>query len=839
MRCVSSLYSHRQLLLSLVFGLSLWLSAYAQDASSYKGEGRMPPKSIERRALAIHDIQFELHPESTSGSLPSNTELLSMINSRACDFSLTSRLLRSVTYEAMANPDVPRRITTTLQEFYTRSSMNELRYFDRTVASLDVYRLRDFFEQLGYHDANIRFVFQVSRDRRNNILRFIIYPRSQYKLEHLVIQGIDSLPPELRTHIVEMANDVKREQYNEPQLNLLAARILDHLHNNGYAFARMAQLPLSGKELEEERAQQVPQSTNVSANDPKNKDSVGNKTQSAELILYKDQLPLTVSDTIRKQDSSTIYIQPLKRFVFGSTSFIDSTRGNPFVVNSLKQQQLDFKPGEFYNLSALRRAQAAISSLGPFDRVAIDTLQSGDSILTTVFSSYKRSWDLGLNLFINNTFPDNLTNAGIEASWLHRNIFHDANSLSINGRYTWRGIHIDSVYKEIVHWLFPSEPKVSVDKEFEITANYAQPNIMRIGRYRVDGTASANYADRYIVDPFSEASLGLHAGIQIPLAENTERLTIDLLGEIQKPRNYAGAFERAYQQFVSANPLVDTVKLRADLTERLDPYKKLDEYTSGSFRTTNISLAFNYYADKRNDIFDPSRGHTENFLFEFTPFGLLTNYYRILGSFYSYGTISERWTSAWKIRGGHIMWRGFTETDSGVVNQYIVPADRGFFAGGASSIRSFASRQLGNPASDDSKLPSNVSDLANYVGWASVIEISAEMRYTFPYYPELGEFLADKIRRLGFTFFVDLGNAFNRLTPSAYGKAQFFDVVNPVNWALATGAGLRFATPAGPIRLDIGINVYDPMINSPRYSWIFNRSFMNSLAAQISLGHAF
>jgi outer membrane protein assembly factor BamA len=180
---------------------------------------------------------------------------------------------------------------------------------------------------------------------------------------------------------------------------------------------------------------------------------------------------------------------------------------------------------------------------------------------------------------------------------------------------------------------------------------------------------------------------------------------------------------------------------------------------------------------------------------------------------------------------GHILW--FNR------NEKIVPSDRHYFAGGAASIRSFASRNLGDATSNDPNLPSNVGDLANYVGWATIVELSAELRYTFPYYADLGEFLADKISRLGLTFFLDAGNAFNRFTPAAYGKASVSHVLDPRNWALAAGTGIRFATPVGPARLDLGINVYDPTMLDRKYAWITSRNIIESITAQIGLGHAF
>ncbi len=809
-------------LLCLAIGQSILL---AQDSTGAERQ-HSNIRSVDRYAL--HEIVFAYSnaPGSSTDGLPANTELLSIINSRACDFSITSRMLRKLTYEAMANNDVPDDIVTVLQEFYTRSSLTELRYFDKTVAGLDVYRLRDYFSQIGFHDVRIHYDFHVSLSRRHNVLSFHITPGKRYSLDTVVIIGIDSLNNELAQRLRSIALDAKPTEFNEPQLRVVLQNLLSTLHDNSYAFARV---PLI-RDTTAPAPDQTPSKTTRDTAQPSKQD-----------VTYVEQMPTVAIDTSNKRDSLTIFVEPLKPYIFGSTLFIDSTRGYPFTVENLKRHQLAFSPGDPYSLSALRRSEAAIYSLGPYERVAIDTTVSGDSILTRVFCLYKRVWDAGANIFVNNTFPDNFTNIGIDALLLDRNLFHDAQSLSLSGRTTLRDL--PSVLN---HWIYPSLGKPNYDYELETTVQYGQPDVTVLFKHRIDVSLTFNAYDHYIVDPFSVSGGNIHVAAFTRSSDNTKRYQVEAVIEAEKPKNFTTAYESAFQEFLDKHPTTDTASLRSDLNERLDPYKKLDTYTDQGTKSifqsiTSISMTASYSYDNRNDIFFPSRGSQANMLIEVTPVPQLTNFIRVIGNYYAYGTLGERLTDAFKIRAGHILWLGFGAADSNgtPTNSYTVPSDRGFFAGGASSIRSFASRQLGNPASNDPNLPSNVGDLANYVGWATVIELSAELRYTFPYIPELGDFVSDKVRNLGLTFFTDIGNAFNRLTPSAYGKAQFKDILNPVNYAWAIGTGIRYTTPAGPIRIDLGYDLYDPMQSNPRYNWPLHRKFIESLAVQLSLGHAF
>ena len=71
-------------------------SATAKKIDNEPTKGNPPVQQIIR-PLAIHEIRFEIHAELAKNNVPSATELAAVINSRACDFSMTSRLLRGLT----------------------------------------------------------------------------------------------------------------------------------------------------------------------------------------------------------------------------------------------------------------------------------------------------------------------------------------------------------------------------------------------------------------------------------------------------------------------------------------------------------------------------------------------------------------------------------------------------------------------------------------------------------------------------------------------------------------------------------------------------------------------
>lgn len=101
-----------------------------------------------------------------------------------------------------------------------------------------------------------------------------------------------------------------------------------------------------------------------------------------------------------------------------------------------------------------------------------------------------------------------------------------------------------------------------------------------------------------------------------------------------------------------------------------------------------------------------------------------------------------------------------------------IPADERFYSGGGGSVRGIPFQSAG-PLDDDN----------DPTGGRSVLEASAELRYQL-------------FGNLETVVFLDGGSAFKSSIP------EFSN-----DWQFGTGAGIRYLTPVGPIRLDVGVPV--------------------------------
>ncbi len=175
-------------------------------------------------------------------------------------------------------------------------------------------------------------------------------------------------------------------------------------------------------------------------------------------------------------------------------------------------------------------------------------------------------------------------------------------------------------------------------------------------------------------------------------------------------------------------------------------------------------------------------------------------YLRFVGDLRRYKPISRNTVFAWKLIGGLALPTG---------RAAVVPFDRRFYSGGASSVRGWRLRDLGPGAARFSTGAMTAQGTTNILGGDVKLEASAELRSTVL----RNTFAADWI----FALFIDAGNVwfgprnpgFSSLDKEAptgrFALGSFYKELG-----VGSGFGLRLAWEYLILRFDLAYRLYDP-----------------------------
>lgn len=199
-------------------------------------------------------------------------------------------------------------------------------------------------------------------------------------------------------------------------------------------------------------------------------------------------------------------------------------------------------------------------------------------------------------------------------------------------------------------------------------------------------------------------------------------------------------------------------------------------------------------------------------------------YIRLVGDLRRYQPVSGSTVFAWKFIGGIAQPTGRAE---------VVPFDRRFYSGGASSVRGWGLRELG-PGGASFRTGNTAGDETNLLGGDIKLEASAELRNTF---------LRNTLRANWiFALFADAGNVWFGPRNPGFGNVEgeqpsgrfAFDRFYK-ELGVGSGLGLRIAWEYLILRFDVAYRVYDPA--EPDEGLFPNG--LNDPTPYFGIGHAF
>ena len=336
----------------------------------------------------------------------------------------------------------------------------------------------------------------------------------------------------------------------------------------------------------------------------------------------------------------------------------------------------------------------------------------------------------------------------------------------------------------------PGLPPVGLNKNFKTsqktfwgptgTIEFTRTNVrgkaetINIGGFagRLDQRGSFNYQDPHFrgTDWSSNLSLSGEHNSENPIF--TDRLA-----------EFGAQLQRALNPDRTTNLFLRYGLRQTGLTRLLIP----DLVPASDQHVRLSTLSSTLVRDTRDNALDAHKGIYESYELSISPsaIGSSVDFARFLGQTAYYKNVFHGIIWANSIR------LGLEQPFAGSH----VPLSEKFFSGGGSTLRGFplngAGPQRTIPACGNPADPSTCSNIRVPVGGNELFILNSELRVPIPYdFPLIGN-------KLGIAVFYDGGNVYPQV-----GFKQFAEL-----YTNTVGFGIRYITPVGPVRLDIGHNL--------------------------------
>jgi outer membrane protein insertion porin family/translocation and assembly module TamA len=491
-------------------------------------------------------------------------------------------------------------------------------------------------------------------------------------------------------------------------------------------------------------------------------------------------------DTAARSVAVSIRINP--RFIARVRDI--TVTGNEKVDTSTILSSLSFKPGDIYKRSVVLESQRSMYESNLFRRAAItvDSATRRDSlkdVTVDVQEAPPREARLALGF-------NTIDFVQVSGRFVHYNWFGGARQLNLDatiGNLFSNTLNGNGIFYDVKH-----KTVVGADN-----AKYFRPTY----------SASVNLQQPWFGSPNNNLSAGVFShrrstpGIYVDQGYGATGTFTRLL-TIRWPASLTYRFEVTKVDasdiyFCVTNGVCDSLTLVAiQKAQRLSP------------------LALTSSVDKTNNAYEPRSGFRARFDAEHASSYTFSDfrYNRVQGDGAAFLPIARRSALGGHLRLGYV--KAITSTaeavgidDTSGVNDNLLHPRKRFYLGGATSVRGFAENQLGPRVLTISREKlRGITDTATQCANADIRTCDPNAPYIkdrdFQALPLGGNLVAEASVEFRFPVFGDfLGAVF---VDGGY-LAQTTDKSLPKSQAAITpGIGVRYLSPVGPIRVDVGLN---------------------------------
>jgi len=523
--------------------------------------------------------------------------------------------------------------------------------------------------------------------------------------------------------------------------------------------------------------------------------------------------PEILVDTLKNEVEVTLNFNPGNRFKISELRVIRNGPGKEEVTDQLLLDLIDIKEGDFYSNEKIQLSQIRLYRTNLFNSALIMPVRK-DTVNNTVpleiLTNVSKIYQLTPELIFNNDNQDKTLNLGLALEFTKRNFLGGARKLSSS-------------------FSVASTDPLRFIKDLSLSDSlygYADARIAVEQPTFFGKSINTVYEAYYTIRKRSNEYNSFIYGGKINLNFDLPRFTfVTSLSTFFSYGSEKTDFKKEYMlNRLRKNPSIDSLELNT-IT------KFIDAGLIGKPRSKNATIGVEIGMNQTNDrqLMFPTKGtnlqilleggNTFNYILEKAfSYKVKTPEYvkaQFVSSFYFPFFNLEKSVFAFKLKTGIIhVYRG---------DKFSVPISQRFYSGGANSVRGWRARDL----FPESRRNSDIGNLENLTrqdfelilnqnvapGGFFLLEASAEARIRL-----IGDF--------GSAFFLDIGNNWN--TP---GEFQYKDL------GVAAGIGFRYYSPFAPIRLDLGIRIWDPKNNRNVFNWPF--FLRDSFSIQIGIGEAF